>query len=54
MMNQIPKSRYLKLSGTPYQVGVTLGKTLGHSFALEIDNYILAGPFDNFYRRPLA
>ena len=43
-MNPIPAERYLKLHGTPYQVGHDLGRHLGPELAEDIEDYLTAGP----------
>ncbi len=43
-MNNIPDERYIRLNGTPYQIGLTLGKKLRGQLAEDIDLYIKEGP----------
>jgi hypothetical protein len=43
-MNQIPETRYLRLTGTPYQIGLILGEKLRSQLGADIDHYITQGP----------
>jgi len=43
-MNQIPETRYLRLNGTPYQIGLILGEKLRSQLAEDIAHYITQGP----------
>ena len=42
--NRIPEDRYLRVSGTPYQVGLVLGEALQSQLAQDIDHYLSDGP----------
>ena len=43
-INRIPEERYLRVSGTPYQVGLILGEALESQLAQDIDHYLSDGP----------
>ncbi len=43
-MKAIPKKRYLTLSGSAFNVGFSLGKTLQETLAKDIEHYIQTGP----------
>ncbi len=43
-MPAIPPDRYLRLTGTAYQVGYQLGETLKLTLSAEIDHYLSEGP----------
>ncbi len=42
--HHIPEDRYLRLSGTPYQIGLALGEKLRSQLEKDIDHYIQDGP----------
>jgi hypothetical protein len=44
MIHNIPDDRYLRLTGTPYQIGLTLGEKLGGQLEADIDRYLHQGP----------
>jgi predicted choloylglycine hydrolase len=43
-LNRIPEERYLRVSGTPYQVGLIMGEALESQLANDIDHYLNNGP----------
>jgi hypothetical protein len=43
-INRIPEERYLRVSGTPYQVGLLMGEALQAQLTKDIDHYLSDGP----------
>lgn len=55
-LKRIPEERYLRVSGTPYQVGLLMGEALQPQLKRDIEHYLLNGPlkFDELTPKALT